>query len=81
MSCIPAQAGADAIDAQLHAERLGDGGRSRRLHTAPLDDLPDGAFVLWDGEPALVLAARAARLAAGGLSRADASAAGAGRGR
>ena len=28
--------------------------RSRRLHGADLDDLPDGAFVLADGEPLLV---------------------------
>ena len=44
----PGQEGADAIDAQLHAERLA--GRERRLHPGP-DDLPDGAFVLRDGEP------------------------------
>jgi hypothetical protein len=40
--------GADAIDARLHDERLD--GRDRRLHPVP-DDLPDGAFVLRDGEP------------------------------
>jgi hypothetical protein len=45
--------GADAIDAQLHAERLD--GRSQRLHGAPLDSLPDGAFVLSGGAPHLVL--------------------------
>ena len=43
--------------------------RGRRLHTAPLDELPDGAFVLCDGVPSLVLGARAAPLAAGGLRR------------
>jgi hypothetical protein len=43
--------GADAIDAVLHAERLD--GRRRRVHEAP--DVPDGAFVLRDGEPWLVL--------------------------
>jgi hypothetical protein len=41
----PGGPGADAIDAQLHAERLGE----RR--TVRLDDLPDGAFVLRAGEP------------------------------
>jgi hypothetical protein len=46
------QAGADAIDAQLHAERLD--GRARRLHEAPPGGLPDGAFVLEDGGPHLV---------------------------
>jgi hypothetical protein len=50
----PVHAGADAIDAQLHAERLQSGGRARRLHDEPLDALPDGAFVLRDGEPWLV---------------------------
>jgi hypothetical protein len=43
--------GADAIDLRLDAERLS--GRERRLHPAPRD-LPDGAFVLRDGEPWLV---------------------------
>jgi hypothetical protein len=44
--------GADAIDARLHAERLT--GRTQRHHAAPLDSLPDGAFVLRDGAPWLV---------------------------
>ena len=44
--------GADEIDARLHDERLD--GRARRLHDAKLADLPDGAFVLRDGEPWLV---------------------------
>jgi hypothetical protein len=43
--------GADEIDLRLHEERLD--GRDRRLHDA--DDLPDGAFVVHDGEPHLVL--------------------------
>jgi len=41
---------ADALDERLHAER-NDGPRFR----APFDNLPDGAFVLEDGEPWLVL--------------------------
>jgi hypothetical protein len=45
--------GADEIDLRLHEERLD--GRERRLHDARLDDLPDGAFVLHDGSPHLVL--------------------------
>lgn len=40
---------ADAIDARLHGERRGP------RHERPLDALPDGAFVLHDGEPWLVL--------------------------
>ncbi len=50
----PDQAGADAIDAQLHEERL-DRNRTQRRHKAALDELPDGAFVLADGAPSLVL--------------------------
>ncbi len=45
----PGQSGADAIDAQLHRERLGPRRR------ASLGELPDGAFVLHRGEPWLVL--------------------------
>ena len=52
-------AGADALDEQLHAERLVDGGR--RLHGVELDDLPDGAFVLRGGAPWLVLGAQLLR--------------------
>ena len=55
---------ADAIDRQLHEERLD--GRSQRLHDAPLDSLPDGAFVLRAGEPHLVLGAELLRWTAGG---------------
>jgi len=51
--------GADALDERLHAERLA-GGR-RRVHETQLDELPDGAFVLRDGEPWLVLGARLLR--------------------
>ena len=51
----PGQVGADAIDAQLHTERLEPGSNERRLHRAPIGELPDGAFVLEEGEPWLVL--------------------------
>jgi hypothetical protein len=40
---------ADAIDEVLHRERL------QRLHPARLEDLPDGAFVLEDEAPFLVV--------------------------
>lgn len=49
------QIGADAIDAQLHSERVDPLTRAQRHHEAPLDDLPDGAFVLRDRTPWLVL--------------------------
>ena len=45
----PGQIGADAIDAQLHSERR------RPYAETVLDGLPDGAFVLREGEPWLVL--------------------------
>jgi hypothetical protein len=51
----PGDVGADAVDARLHAERLEPGGRAPRHHEASLDELPDGAFVLWEGAPRLVL--------------------------
>lgn len=50
----PGVRGADAIDAQLHDERV-TATRERRLHTAPYLELPDGAFVLLEEGPALVL--------------------------
>jgi hypothetical protein len=49
------RAGADAIDAQLHAERIEPGTRGQLRHEADLDDLPDGSFVLQDGAPSVVL--------------------------
>ena len=53
----PRQAGADAMDAQLHAERVSRGARTQRHHEAALDQLPDGSFVLRDSAPSLVLGA------------------------
>lgn len=47
--------GVDAIDDRLHEERVDPVSRGHRIHEAPIDDLPDGAFVLLDGEPHLVL--------------------------
>ncbi|MGN6170598.1 MAG: hypothetical protein ACTHQQ_20895 [Solirubrobacteraceae bacterium] len=54
----PNQTGADAIDAQLHAERLVPGTSARRLHDTPFAELPDGAFVIYEGAPCLVLGPR-----------------------
>jgi hypothetical protein len=51
----PGQLGADAIDAQLHGERVAGGTRAQRHHEAALDGLPDATFVLRDGAPWLVL--------------------------
>ncbi len=41
------------VDALLHAERLEN--RQKRLHPVRLNDLPDGAFILYDDRPHLVL--------------------------
>jgi hypothetical protein len=51
----PGQSSANAIDAQLHDERVDPDTRAQRHHDAQLDDLPDGVFVLHDGAPQLVL--------------------------
>ena len=61
----PGPARADAIDERLHAERVSSG-RGHRLHHAPLAALPDGAFVLEDGEPWLVLGSTLLRWTPGG---------------
>ncbi len=63
----PGQRGADAIDAQLHSQRLTDA-RARRLHAAELEALPDGAFVLDGGEPHLVLGCELLRWTPAGYS-------------
>ncbi len=44
----------DEIDRRLHAERLVIGTRQRRTHPMEWPELPDGAFVLDRGSPALV---------------------------
>ncbi|MBV8217960.1 MAG: hypothetical protein JO325_05830 [Solirubrobacterales bacterium] len=51
----PGQVGADSMDEQLDRERRDPQTKQRRFHEAPLDGLPDGAFVTLDGEPYLVL--------------------------
>src|SRR5579859_2845176 len=63
----PGQIGADAIDAQLHSERVTDA-RGHRQHAAALEALPDGAFVLLDGEPWLVLGERLLRWTVAGYT-------------
>jgi hypothetical protein len=51
---------ADAIDAQLHEERLGP------CRERAIGELPDGAFVLWDDAPWLVLGDELLRWTPGG---------------
>ncbi|MGZ4281819.1 MAG: hypothetical protein ACXVQ4_06965, partial [Gaiellaceae bacterium] len=55
LGAILGRLGADAIDAQLHRERTGP------RPSVSLDELPDGAFVIRDGEPWLVLGAQLLR--------------------
>ena len=68
----PGSAGADAIDAQLHAERVDPATHAQRRHVTRLDDLPDGAFVLHDGAPHVVLGERLLRWGAPGYVAAQA---------
>jgi hypothetical protein len=58
--------GADEIDERLHEERLD--GSSRRLHRARLMELADGALVLRDGAPWLVLNGALLRWTPGGYT-------------
>ncbi len=51
----PGETVADAIDLRLHRERVDPASRGHLLHEASYDTLPDGAFVLRDDEPWLVL--------------------------
>jgi hypothetical protein len=60
--------GADAIDARLHGERLDLATGARRLHRAALDELPDGAFVVEDGVPWVVVGAEFLRWTPAGYS-------------
>ncbi len=62
----PDQTGADAIDAQLHQERLVPGTGERRLHQLPYNELPDGTFVLEADGPHLVLGRRLLTWSPGG---------------
>jgi hypothetical protein len=61
----PGQVGADAVDAQLHEERVAED-RGQRRHRAPFAELPDCVFVLLDGEPWLVLGDHVLRWSPGG---------------
>jgi hypothetical protein len=62
----PGQLGADAIDAQLHGERVVSDTGAQLSRAAPLDELPDGTFVIHEGTPCLVLGAELLRWTAGG---------------
>ena len=65
----PGRVGADAIDVQLHRERVDPATRAQRLHAATLGELPDGVFVLHDEEPHLVVSSSLLRWTPGGYDR------------
>ena len=69
-----ARAGADEVDARLHAERLDAATGAQRHHAGRFGELPDGAFVLADGEAWIVVRQPDAALDAGGLRGAAAAA-------
>ena len=60
--------GADTIDERLHHERVDPATRRHRLHEAELDELPDGAFVLHEGESTLVFGGELLRWSPGGYT-------------
>jgi hypothetical protein len=62
------QVGADAIDEQLHVERVAVEGRKQLRHRAPLDELPDGAFVLEEDASWIVLGSELLRWTPAGYS-------------
>lgn len=46
---------AKEMNHQLHGERIFRGSHRRRTHQLPWTDLPDGAFISTDGQPAVVV--------------------------
>jgi hypothetical protein len=64
----PGGTGADAMDAQLHEERVDPVTRKQRRHETELDELPNGAFALWEDAPWLVLDDRLLRWSSAGYT-------------
>ena len=60
------ETGADAIDERLHDERVAHGTCTQRHHTGRFEELPDGAYVLVDGDPWVVASERLLRWTAAG---------------
>ncbi len=61
---------APALNARMHADRIGEG-RAQRRHAARLGDLPHGSFVLHGDAPALLADRRLHRFDPGGYSPAE----------
>jgi hypothetical protein len=57
---------ADEVDARLHAERLDAATGAQRHHAGRFGELPDGAFVLADGQAWIVVGSRMLRWTPGG---------------
>jgi len=62
----PRQRGADAMDEQLHGERVDPRTRGQHHHDALLEELPDGTFIRREGESLLVLGSALLRWTPGG---------------
>ena len=56
------------MDEQLHRERVDPATRGQLHHRGSLDELPDGAFVLAEGEPWLVLGSELLRWSPAGYT-------------
>jgi hypothetical protein len=65
-SLHPGPVSADAIDARLQRERILPGRGGRVLHDVPIEQLPDGAMIVHDGQPALVLGSALLQWSPGG---------------
>jgi hypothetical protein len=61
--------GADEIDGSLHAERVDPATRGQRRWPTDVDEVPDGAFVLLEGGPHLVLGDELLAWTAGGYAQ------------
>ncbi len=66
----PGPRGADAMDARLQAERINAATGARRLHRAAFGTLPDGTFVIRDGEPWVLVGRRLLAWGFGGYAEA-----------
>ena len=71
-SLHPRQRGAEAMDEQLHFERIDPETRGQRRHAAADADLPYGAFVLEDAQPWLIHGSRRLRWTPAGYAEATA---------
>jgi hypothetical protein len=67
--CAPS---AGEMNRQLHGERIVRGTHRRRLHRRPWRELPDGAFVVVDGAPKLVVADAVVAWTTAGYGRSEA---------